>query len=322
MAAANSAAWSDMAKAEQLYGTLVDQQLAYEREQKLALKHRKRINCVSMFVAHLVPWGVFLLTYGITSFYFHYMYPLTTAFLVWCSILASVAYAVGSSWDRARVREDKFLRVYMGVALSFALLFGLIMGDLSFWGFMQPAYEAEHLAKYSNINPSIERLWSGEFAPTRGRQYQDAGKIFFTHNTVVDVNKSASFRLKELYCVAPIVDPTCERNCGHDFWAVGMNCCQDGEFHCGEVGNPRAKSGVRELADGRRQMFRFAVLQAEGMHGLQSMHPLFFNWVQDPIRQVNSWSRSGYRRFIVAMFVSFFVSLFILLTALKTAKKL
>lgn len=322
MAAPNAAPWSDLSKAEKLYGTILDQQIAAEREHVQALSHRRRINCVSVFMAHLVPWGLFLLTYGITSFYFHYMFPLTTTCLTTFACVASLMYAVVSWRDRTRIDKDKFFPAYMGAALTFAVYMGWIMGDLSFWGFMQPAYEAGHLAKYSNVNPSIERLWSGEMAPTRGRQYQDAGKIYFTHNTVVDVNRSASFRLKELYCVAPIVDPSCKGNCGQDFWAIGIGCCRDGEFHCGEVRNPMAKSGVRELADGRRQMFRFAVLQAEGMHQLTSTHPLFFYWVQDPIKQVNSWRRAGYRRFIVAMFVSFFVSLLVLLMALKMARKL
>jgi len=315
-------AGSDMAKAEMLYGTLVDQQIAAERSQNLAMKHRKRINCVSVFMALLVPWALFLLTYGCVSFNVHYMFPLTTTTLTTFTFVACILYTVRSWRDRSKMPEDKFFPIYMGVALTLAVYFGWIMGDLLFWGFMQPAYEADHLAKYENVNPSLERTWSGEMVPTRGRQYQDAGVIYFSHNAVVDVNKSASFRLKESYCVAPIVDPSCKENCGQDFWAVGIGCCMDGEFRCGEVGNPMAKSGVRDLPDGRRQMFRAAVLQAEGMHHLTSIHPLFFNWVQDPIKQVKSWKRSGYRRFIVAMFVSFFVSLIILLMALKAGRKL
>mmetsp|Transcript_8554 Transcript_8554/g.16167 ORF Transcript_8554/g.16167 Transcript_8554/m.16167 type:complete len:323 (+) Transcript_8554:76-1044(+) len=322
MAAPNAGAWSDMAKAEMLYGTLVDQQIVAERAHAQAIKHRRRINAVSAFTAHLFPWGLFLLIYGMTTSSVHYTFPLITASLAALAFVASLAYAVSSYRDRTKTPEDKFYPVYMGVALTLAVYLGWIMGDLSFWGFMQPAFEADHLAKYSNVNPSIERMWSGEMAPTRGRQFQDAGKIFFSHKTVVDVNRSASFRLKETFCVAPIIDPSCEEDCGHDFWAVGVGCCGDGEFHCGEVGNPLAKSGVRELADGRRQMFRLAVLQAEGMYRLTSTHPLFFYWVQDPIKQVNAWKMAGWRRYIIAMFISFFVSLLILLMALKTARKL
>ena len=34
-----------------------------------------------------------------------------------------------------------------------------------------------------------------------------------------------SFKSRDMYCVAPIVDTNCKSFCGYDFWAVGVNCC-------------------------------------------------------------------------------------------------
>merc|ERR1719414_2271295 len=148
--------------------------------------------------------------------------------------------------NRAASPDDKFYPTYMGAALTAAVVLGWLFGDLTFWSYLHPSYEAEHLATYSNVDPSSENLWSGEAVPTRGRRFQDAGKIYFRHEAVVDVNRSASFKLHDLYCVAPIVNPKCQGSCGMDFWAVGVNCCSESTgFRCGEYNNPKAKSGLR-----------------------------------------------------------------------------
>merc|ERR1719330_921612 len=150
--------------------------------------------------------------------------------------------------DKTKSPEDRFYPVYLGAALTVAAAFSWALGDLNFWSVMHPSYEAEHLATYSNVDPSSQKLWSGEASPTRGRRFQDAGKIYFRHEAVVDVNRSASFKLSDYYCVAPIVNPKCQGSCGMDFWAVGLNCCSErGGFRCGEYWNPKAKSGLRMM---------------------------------------------------------------------------
>lgn len=65
--------------------------------------------------------------------------------------------------------EDRAIRLYLGVALVVAIALGWTMGDINFWQFMQPCYHVDHLATYSNVNPSSQHLWSGEQAPSESR---------------------------------------------------------------------------------------------------------------------------------------------------------
>merc|ERR1740139_745428 len=188
---------------------------------------------------------------------------------------------------------------------------------------MQPAFHVDHLATYNNVDPSSQRMWTGEDVSVRGKRYQDAGKVYFTHDTIVDRSKSASFKEGDVFCVAPIVNPSCKKNCGYDFWAVGLNCCglQEADFRCGAYNNTHARSGLREIVETWRPFFRMAVLQAEGTHGITSRHPVFFHWVEDPVTEQTSWKRGGYQRFIVSMVVSFFFNAGVLSYYLKAMRR-
>merc|ERR1719401_1707401 len=138
----------------------------------------------------------------------------------------------------------------------------------------------------------------------------DAGKVYFSHEAKLDSSRSMSFKMGDTFCVAPIVDPKCERNCGYDFWAVGTNCCSEdaADFRCGDYKSEYAKSGLRMMVESRRPMYRLAVLQAEGVHQIRSMHPLFFYWLDAPVSETKRWQREGYRRFLVQMFLGFFLN--------------
>lgn len=310
---------SDSAGPAKLYGALLDEQMRYSAEQDKLTKRRRRVNCVPVLLALLVPWGFFVLVFGIVAFYCHYAAPLMTTLFALGALFAS-AWAARSSISVAP--EDKFFRTYLGAGLFVGAAAGWVAGDLTFWELMQPAYHAEHLATYMNVNPSSETLWSGESVPTRGLRYQDAGKVYFGHDVILDVSRARSFKLGDLYCVAPIVDPKCKKNCGLDFWAVGMNCCSEdaADFRCGEFNNTHAKSGLRMLVENRRPLYRMAVLQAEASHDVFSPHPIFFYFLQDPVAEVRSWKRDGYSRFILAMIASFFVNAAMLVPAMKRAR--
>lgn len=310
---------SDSAGPTKLYGALVDEELRWKAEQKQICNQRKRLNCVPVFLSLLVPWGLFVAVFGIVAFYCHYAAPLSTTIFAVGSILASAAVARSAS---VAAPEDKFFATYLGVGVFIAAFMGWMVGDLTFWELMQPSYHAEHLATYSNVDPSSETLWSGEAVPTRGLRYQDAGKVYFGSDVILDKSRARSFKLGDVYCVAPIVNPNCKKNCGLDFWAVGMNCCSEDavDFRCGEWNNTNAKSGLRMLVESRRPLYRMAVLQAEALHDVSSPHPLFFYWLQDPVAEVRSWKRMGYRRFIMAMIVAFFGNAVLLVPALKRAR--
>jgi len=309
---------------ERLYGTLTELQLKDHEKARRDLQSHRRINALVLFQALFVPWIAFLVTYAAVSFGGHYWFPLSTELFVTGAFGASIWFYIKAIRNRAQQPEDRFFSALISTGVASAVFLGWFLGDLNFWGDMQPAYQAEHMAAYSNVNPSTEKLWSGEAVPTRGRRFQDAGRIYFMNSAVIDINRSANFKMGNLYCVAPIVDPDCRDNCGFDFWAVGVNCCNEdgGNFHCGEYANPLAKAGIRLPAEGRRQSFRMAVMAAESTHSLTSTHPLFFMWVQDPVAVAESWKRKGYRRFVIIMFLSFFASVLNALLVVNNVRKL
>merc|ERR1740138_484945 len=270
----------------------------------------------------MLPWLLYLTVYGSAAFYPRFALPLTTVSgiaLAWIGVTFYAWKVLGGKLTP----EEEFYPKYFALSCFLAVTFGFIFGSLNFWEFMHPSFEVERLATYNNVNPSSETLWSGETVPTRGSRFQDAGAVYFDHEAVLDASKSMSFKMGDTYCVAPIINPGCGRNCGYDFWAVGVNCCSEdaADFRCGEYSNKKAKSGLRMMLEARRPLFRLAVMQAEGVHHIRSNHPLFFYWLQDPVAEVRSWQRRGYKRFLVTMFTSFIVNAVMLGLYVKGARK-
>lgn len=135
---------------------------------------------------------------------------------------------------------------------------------------------------------------------TTGQLFMDAGRILFKAGTHIDVSKAIGFKSSLVYCVAPIVT-TGPPSTSYDFWAVGIGCCSStsgpqADFQCGDVTNRDAAAGLRLLDAGPRAFFRLAVQQAEAAYGIEARHPIFLQWMQDPVAEVNShWDRACYR---------------------------
>jgi len=164
--------------------------------------------------------------------------------------------------------------------------FGLVSDFVTFKG----------MATYVNVNPSKEK----------GDGFADAGQVYFAFGVRIDESRAMMFKNTEKFCVAPIVELLDEEGQpvtgalssgdmdGHvgetgaiDWWAVGINCCDDG-FKCGDVGSP-ARSGLRILDTTERQFYEFAVHQFTAKYHIPSAHPLFFHWVMDPLGTVNGY---------------------------------
>lgn len=318
--------YADVVEPAKLYGALLDSHLEHRSRSQAEKRsgRRMRVNCVPYLVSLLLPWMFFLGIFALNSFFLHYAAPLTTSLVTILILVVSASYTRGAYRDTGTAPEDRFYPVYLGAAMTLACALGWFLGDLNFWSYMQPTYQEVHLATYNNVDPSSQTLWSQEVIPTRGRRFQDSGKMYFTHETVVDTSRAMSFKMGDLYCVAPIVNPNCQANCGNDFWAVGMNCCaEDGSnFTCGEVHNPKAHSGLRLLAESKRGFFRLAVLQEQADpsgRSAMSTHPLFFIWLQDPVAEIARWQKNGYRHFVEVMFGSFFTNAIFLTSTVKSA---
>lgn len=144
-----------------------------------------------------------------------------------------------------------------------------------------------------------------------GQQFMDAGAVYFSKASHIDTSKYMFYSNNPTYCVAPITVGGFELF-KYDFWAVGVNCCHDADssgnvqgYHCGEYNNPEAHAGLRIMKDGQQAGFRLAVMQAEAKFNISSDHPLYFQWVEDPINGggasgSSSGSGSGYDTSIYA----------------------
>lgn len=263
-----------------------------------------------LLLALLLPWAVFVLCFAMAGFIFHYAMPLT-ATLAELLVVAVCLQRVFWGWRLwKRGAAEGFYPAYMAVATLLAAVVGWGMGDFTFYSFMEPSYSAMQMVPYTEVDPSSTQLQDGQVVPTSGGRFGDAGKVYFQHDTILDVNRSFSFKLADLYCVAPIKNKLCREPCGQDFWAVGKNCCaEDGSnFTCGDAGSRRAKSGLRLMENTDVPFYRLAVLQAASKFKMISQHPVFFHWLEDPVAELHSWQRQGFRRFALAMLGAFFVS--------------
>ena len=290
------------------YGAVTDGDAEAAR---LMTKRRRRVNCVPLLLAWLLPYFTFVFSFSTAAFFVHYAAPLSSTLcevFVLAACLSRVPWAY-RSWKRGAAKEG-FYPVYITAAVLLAALTGWALGDFTFWRHMEPSYAAISMASYTEVDPSSTRLANGQVVPTDGGRFQDAGQVYFNHDTVLDVNRSFSFKLADLYCVAPIRNKRCSEPCGSDFWAIGKNCCsEDGsKFQCGDAESRRAKSGLRLVEATDLPFYRLAVIQATGKHKMISPHPIFFTWLEDPVAELHSWQREGFRLFVLAMFGAFIFS--------------
>lgn len=305
-----------------LYGALMDQELMHDAESKriATSSRRRRLNCVPMFFALLGPWVVFLCIFCSTAFTVHFNAPVgSTVFKA--LVLGLCLRQLPAAWRAWKMSPvDGFYMLYLCVTVAMAVIFGWILGDFVFWSYMEPSYAVSKMVTYTEVDPSAMHLPDGRVEATRGGRFSDAGTVYFTHDAELDLSRAYSFKLADLYCVAPIKSASCGEDCGHDFWAVGKNCCsEDGkDFTCGQAGNTRAKSGLRLMTSKDVPFYRLAVVQAAGRHQMVSQHPLFFHWLVDPVAEIHSWQMQGYRIFVIAMLATFALSAAGLAHALKT----
>jgi len=138
---------------------------------------------------------------------------------------------------------------------------------------------------------------SGATAATPAEARNDASVLSFdnmkngTRWTSVDASRAAGYRQGDVYCAAPILDPTVALGdiMRVNFWAIGINCCDGfGSFTCdgareisGSVGVVMKGGGMPSF-DGHANEFRLAALKAAGVNRLVSAPgALYVRYVSD-----------------------------------------
>jgi hypothetical protein len=254
---------------------------------------RQRLNVVAVVANAVIPWLVFSGIYAAMSFSVHYR----SAAAAWSTVALGLilAAAAGGMAVRTKVDErDPMWYTFAAISIAVASILAAVVGDMNYSSNMEPFYDIDNLNTYPAVSPARDK----------GQQLMDAGRVYFTEGTTLDVNKAMAFKNLDRYCVAPIVSGSEELG-SYDFWAVGINCCgtTTADFRCGEFDNKHARSGLRLMRDDQRPFFRLAVQQAEAAYNIKAVHPLFFTWMQDPVAEMMKYRNDGFKYYFMGIFI-------------------
>lgn len=264
--------------------------------------HKIVMNFVPIFVSLFVPWGVFVLITGLTSFRAMYEKPavvwVTLGVLAALWLLLSITACCFRRYD-----PNPSWYTYLTVSTLFFALLAFFEGHYIFATLTRPYYEVMDQHIRGNINAGVEK----------GSNLMDVGIVYFAPGNGLDTHRSWHFHYKTLYCVAPIItNGSAPMTQSYDFWAVGKDCCSytASDFRCGSWGSPGTRGGIRVMNDEDIAYYRLAVQQAQSLYDITANHPIFVEWHEDPLIEVESWNRKAFRMLFQVVAFAFVTSLF------------
>lgn len=268
-----------------------------------APKDRKYgINILALVVNFLVPILIFLVVLASLSFKLHNELPALTFIIVVCClqlvfVCGFMAWNVSSSNTANNTNHQPVWYTFLFLMGLIAWISAVILGLYNYSINMAPYYDVNSLNAHSGVNPlTIE-----------GQQLMDAGIINFDKNAYLDISRSMAFRNSKEYCVAPVTLRNASSQVNQfDFWAVGTDCCKGhrGNFKCGEYSNPFAHAGLRVIREDLSAFYRLAVQQAEAAFNIEAHHPIFVQWVLDPIVANEVYLHTGVRWFLTGLYIA------------------
>lgn len=256
---------------------------------------RKRMNYLAILVNFWAPWLLFLGIYSMMTFRARYLHPVLAPVTVGVGLFIAVATLFLAFVTKKNHKPPAW---YGATALAFfiAVAAAAGFGELNYKYNMMPYFTLMNMETYTGINPASEPA----------RKILDVGRVYFTKGTFIDVRKAIGFKDTTQYCVVPITNGR-QQLPSYDYWAVGTDCCSGTgpDFACGEYDNPHSRAGLRLVNDDQRPFFRLAVQQAEAMYNIKSEHPMFFQWMQDPVQQMVFYRDDGFFYFMIGLICHF-----------------
>lgn len=228
---------------------------------------------------------MFVIVTGVASMGNNVVIVVAAVFCLWCAGMSNLS-----------VRRGRGSMAAMYLTLFLATGSGAAFGEYVRINQFSPFNQFQSMATYMNINPSFDK----------GGAYRDAGSVYFKEGTHVDISRAIAVKSKDLFCLAPLVRLEAQPEPGGaipppasgsvDWWVVGMNCCDpSGElFTCGQTGVSSARAGLRLLRDDVRHFYAMGVAEWTSKYGLPATHPLFFDWVTDPVLEVGAFKVGGW----------------------------
>jgi len=252
-----------------------------------------------MFVPYLIFAGLLLFYVYMYHIWFHIAWLLSLAV-----VLVSTVWIVS---DLFSIRGGQWY-VFFGVLCMLAALAATAVGLYIYFAYTYQFYKIGGLRTYTNVLPAEP-----------ADSHADAGKIYFTPNSKVDITRAVGFQAQGgVYCVAPILDET--QIARVNFWAVGRDCCLSrASFNCDEAWNPDAHAGAVVLDTGAPQVsfnqldfYLKAVHEAQALYDLASAEsPVFVRWVLDPSAMQTAFWVAGWWECIYWLIGYACVSLFL-----------
>jgi len=282
-------------------------------------RERSRLNCAGVLASMFYPPALFTSLFWVMTFQWHYTNPN----LVWFLVFISFGIAAYTAFKAQAAKDDDDAPpawyTYNAWAFLAATILAAVCGNFVFFAEINTFYDYQTLNSYSAINPAHET----------GQMVMDSGRIYFAADVHLDIKKTAGFKHGDVYCVVPITHWDAHKLADdklptYDFWAVGVNCCEGPrKFHCGQDSNNwRARSALSNLDEDLRPFFRLAVQQAEAAYGIKADHPVFFNWSQDPLKEIHMYQHRAIRYFFVGSFVFFIVNFVMVMSSVFAFAKL
>lgn len=273
---------------------------------------RSRFSITGSLISILFPWVLHSSLLYAYSFSLHYKRPGLTHFLGFCGLVI-VCGATGLALGRAGLSKASRWSKAAALSTFLAWFLGVSVGQINFVVNMEKYYDFKNLNSYPGI----------DVARVPGQQVMDAGIVSFGSGHFLDLTKATGFKSSKTYCVVPIAVGDTQL-ATYDFWAVGVDCCSGAyqDFRCGEYNNPRASSGLRILDEKLSTFFRLGVQQAEAEFGIGSSHPVFFEWSQDPVGQVNTYEDRGVKTFLLCTLTFFAFQAFLVTVEVVALSKM
>jgi len=282
-----------------------------EAHHLLTKRSRQNQRGLDVFLAAVVTTLAFALNFIAMGFNLRYESLNAAVAIGPCVSFVLVVVLSLLIYTRYRRRRTIRLLLAMAIGTGFGAVAGMVCADKEYWEYAVRYYSYQDMASYTNVDPSLEV----------GQTFMDAGVIYFRDGSAVHHDNAIAFHNHDTYCVAPILRPASLAQQGDsklplppsgtvDFWAVGLNCCgENGEnWTCGTGNMLFARSGIRLLNDHDRSMFLLGVQQWAANARFPARHPLFFEWVADPITEIDRINEEAWDVFWIDLFVFIVVS--------------
>jgi hypothetical protein len=184
----------------------------------------------------------------------------------------------------------------LGIMMCWAIVVGVTFGFAGWrWGGWRQFWWMDTGHMYPRTSASVPALATAD-AALLGFRVDDSDPWGGTvDGSAVDHSRSAGYRGKHTYCVAPVLDKSVAGIAGPvrvNYWAIGVDCCENvGSFTCDDSRDARGGFGVVMLEGVlgpqcpgcTAEAFRPAVEKAEALYGFVSAPgALYVRWVQHP----------------------------------------